>query len=238
MTSAVGRKTGSKTRMVNRAMAHAARRAGNVQAVASRGRRGFTILELMLALAMLVLLVSLAVVGLNTLRTRTSLNEGVSRFETVLRMARNEAVARGQRLQLAFDASSGEVTLLVEPDPLGAPGQFELFAGCTWLHQLPNELVTVRQSVLDALVDSSAGIDDDEAVLEAITFYPDGSADSARVELASRRQSDARRALIELDGLSGRIQSRIVGQDRAIADDSPLEREAGTRTGSPSTADR
>src|SRR5690606_36561098 len=143
MTSEAGRKRTSKDRGEPDGAGRSARLIRPTAPV-----RAFTILELLLALAVLVLLLTLAVVGLDQLRSRAWLDEGVSRFETVLRMARTEAAGRGQRLQLAFDDASGAVDLLIEADPLGAPGQFQPFTGCTWLHQLPNDLVRVRRSVI------------------------------------------------------------------------------------------
>lgn len=214
MTSEAGRKRTSKDRGEPDGAGRSARLIRPTAPV-----RAFTILELLLALAVLVLLLTLAVVGLDQLRSRAWLDEGVSRFETVLRMARTEAAGRGQRLQLAFDDASGAVDLLIEADPLGAPGQFQPFTGCTWLHQLPNDLVRVRRSVIGAAgFHANMSHDNDDAgLLDAITFYPDGSADSVRLELASLHPDDTRWAMIELEGLSGRIRSSIVHEGSASA---------------------
>jgi len=214
MTFVVGENERNVKRSAWRVQRTGAIRAHDAPRPTHRLMRGFTLIELLLVLGLLILLLSLSVIGVDALRTHASLNEGAARFETVLRMARNDAAAMGRRLSVAFDGDSGAIELFIEADPWQAPGELEPYTGCMWLHQLPTDLVRVERSVLRGAagamwLEEEAGAEVD---LQPITFYPDGSADSATVTLASRRERDTRRALVELDGLSNRIRTRIVSE--------------------------
>lgn len=148
------------------------------------------------------------------------LEEGCRRFETMLRMMRAEAANRGRRLRLTFDAEAGRMQILWEPQPLCAPEQFVDYAAVgTWAHHVPNELVRLSRCELtgpSAYRTLSFGQTETpgaaEEPLEAVTFYPDGSSDSAVFELvrAGDGDSDSRLAVVELDGLNGTITSRIL----------------------------
>ncbi len=102
--------------------------------MASRqAQRGFTLLELLLVLVLLLLFAGVAVVSLTPLRQGAELNEGVGQLESMLRFARAEAAQEGRRFQVQFrtgpsagttglPASSVQVSW--EPQPLAQPGVF------------------------------------------------------------------------------------------------------------------
>jgi hypothetical protein len=52
--------------------------------------------------------------------------------------------------------------------------------------------------------------DSSDELLAAVTFYPDGSCDSAVIELESTSDSDQRVGIIEMDSLIGSIDHRIL----------------------------
>jgi hypothetical protein len=63
--------------------------------------------------------------------------------------------------------------------------------------------------------DSSSVSDDMSELVEfdefpSITFYPDGSSDSAEVVLASRNSDDQRRLAVRLGGMLGTLSTRAV----------------------------
>jgi hypothetical protein len=168
-------------------------------------------MELLLALALVVVV---AVVGWMTFggwKSQTDFEEGVNRFESSLRLARAESANLGLRLRLAFDPN-GTPQLLYEPSPLESPEEFVAYAGCTWGDVLGGGLALVSQC---QLTESSAyrpagmgtGNSGDEAVLDSVTFYPDGTSDSALVELRPPDDVDTRRAVIELGGLDGVVRT-------------------------------
>jgi len=185
-----------------------------------RPRTAFTLIELVLSLMVVSLLVAVMVANLPALVRTRRLAEGADRFQTMLYMARADAANLGRRLRLAFrkdDEGITQLALLWESDPLGAPRQFTDYSACTWQHHVPTDLVEVISS---RLIGSAAyGLMEGELLKEAtsevdgldpVTFYPDGSCDSAVIELAALGGSDERRAVIEIDGLTGRVTRRLL----------------------------
>lgn len=166
----------------------------------------------------------LAVAGyviLAPLQEHARFEEGVRRFETLLRMARADASGNGLRVQIAPQQTEGTVSvrILVESDPLAEPGQFTRYT-CTWRTFRPRGLVRlIRCSLLGEDVYRQMAIDlggdetSDIVALAPVTFYPDGSSDSAAFELAPIDQDDPRRAVIRLDGVNGTITTRLLDED-------------------------
>ncbi len=210
MTFAVGRKNPAGDLPPLRAVACAGR--------APVGQRcaAFTLLEMMLTLALLAVLIGTSALSLWGLQRGRQLDQGAAAFETVLRMARADACTRGRRLRIAFEDEGLRAEILWEPEPLSEPGQFVRHAGSGWLREVPNGLVRVERcelagpsAYLTRSTDSPAGGEEPEG-LSALTFYPDGASDSAVIELVSVDERDTRRAVIELDGVSGAIRARIL----------------------------
>jgi len=178
---------------------------------------GFTLVEVLLAMAILLLLLGLGMVSLSSLGAGHALEDGAWRFEGVLRMARAEAANQGRRLRLDFDPQTGALLILWEPDPVAQPGVFEDYTACSWRNAVPSDQVTVTRCQLvgpsayqtlnlGAMNAPAAG---QQATLQAITFYPDGSCDAAEIELADASGEDARTAVIDMDGLTGVTSTQI-----------------------------
>lgn len=116
-----------------------------------RSRRGgFTLLELLLTLVLLMALLGATVFSFSSLQRRASLDEGVERIQTLFRFARAHAAASGRVVELTFhtepsdlvpgetgasgDTGEGEaaagpsadrlVEVRWEPDPAAQPGRF------------------------------------------------------------------------------------------------------------------
>ena len=181
--------------------------------------RALTLLELLLALSIVIALFGVVVLNVPAWAESQRLEEGAYRFESMLGMARAEAANLGRKLRLDFQTAEEGTTrirVLWESDPLSAPEYFSEYSACTWLHHVPTGLVKVARSeligssayrLLEKNIMEDAGAS--EVPLAAVTFYPDGSCDSAVIELLSTSASDKRVALIEVDGLTGTISSRI-----------------------------
>ena len=127
----------------------------------NRSQAGFTLLELLLVVVLLVLFAGAAVMNLAPLWQGTALDEGVGQFESLLRFARAEAAQQGRRVQLQLAAvatdSSGTETLGTpaisnpppiqlrwEPEPLSQPGVFVESQSTAPLARSVNELVRVE----------------------------------------------------------------------------------------------
>jgi len=194
---------------------------------------GFTLIEVCLTLTVLALLMGILVVSLPALGTSQLLEEGAGRFETVVHMARADAASLGRKLRLSFDSDedgAGKISLLWETDPLTEPRVFSPYTACTWEHHVPNGLVQVTGCTLRgtqafgrAEMLQSDEASDDVAELETVTFYPDGSCDSAYITLVAADAEDPRTAVIEIEGLSGLVTRRILTPDELAEEEDQAE---------------
>ncbi len=180
-------------------------------------RRGFTLLEVVLALGVYVLLASMLVLSLAGASHREDLDEATVRLGTALRRARAEAARRGRRVCFVLRDEAGGFAVLWEPEPLADPGRFAPMPA-TWTADLPSDLAEVTRveltgpaawravgyqtapMLLDGMIDPG----------EVLLFAPDGSSDSALVEIAALASDDARRGLVEIDGAAGTVTSRVL----------------------------
>jgi prepilin-type N-terminal cleavage/methylation domain-containing protein len=196
--------------------------------------RGFTLLELLLVVALVLMLTSAMVFNFSTLLRGNQLEEGTTRLETLMRFARAQAANSGRKVQLVFSAEStntpaattGEVRATWEPDPLGQPGCFADLAEAQWHVQEINDLVQVESvKLLDAstacpATDSPPEDFEDESAdgtsakaMAPITFYPDGSSDSAEIIVSSRYAEEEQRMAVRLVGITGSISHQLLSAD-------------------------
>lgn len=182
-----------------------------------RARRGFTLLEVLLALVILVLMTGIVAMSLPALRGGQALEEASLRMETALRMARADAANKGRRLRLEFDQEQRRTTVLWEPEPLTQPGEFVEYAACTWQKFLQVEGIEVERcefvgasayrNFTEATVGGGYATD---AECAAVTFEPDGSSDSVVIELVAADAPDGRRVRVRLDGLTGAVSRQVL----------------------------
>ena len=182
----------------------------------SRPDGGFTLLELMIAIALIAVILVVTIVSGTSSGDRRKFEYAVDRLETTLRMARAEAANSARRIQLAFDEETRLPAVLWEPSPLTQPGQFEPFTTCSWLSRIPRDRIAVtrcRATGPDGKpVDeapTSVSDDSDSEDMQTITFNPDGTSDSVLIELESADLGDSLRAFIRLDGENNLITTRI-----------------------------
>ena len=174
-------------------------------------------MEIMLVVGLIALLAFMFLANYGGWKSHRELDEAAARFEATLRMARAQAGNLGKRLRLSYDQEKNQIQLLWEPQPLERPQQFDEYTACTWRDCIPDGSVKVVRckltdgaafATLSSQVAGRSGDSDD--TLDAVTFYPDGSCDSANIELISTDENDTRRAVIDLDGLNGTVQTRIM----------------------------
>jgi len=185
-----------------------------------RCRGGMTLVEVLIALSLLLALMSAVAFSAGSFLHRGDLDRGASDLESSLRMARADAATRGKRIRMLLKAESPSVTLEWEPQPLTEPGSFRSYEAAIWTSRIPNQFVRVvnvqmvGESAPAPTGDSpSNGSGDVEPVEPSITFEPDGTCDSAIIELASLRPGDERRAMVEIDGQTGVVTSRITSSE-------------------------
>ena len=148
----------------------------NRQHFAGTSNKGFSLLELLLVLVIVMLLFGAAVFEYSSIGRGASLSEGANRLESLFRFARSEAERSGKRIRIRFGpiesepgdlsaqtdsrntieiASTAEEYPVVEwePNPVEMPGQFKSLANSTSFTEGINDLVrieTIQLSGLDA----------------------------------------------------------------------------------------
>lgn len=198
-------------------------------------KRGFTLVELLLTVALIMLLLGAVVFNFSTQQRGAALDEGATQFEALLRFARAHAAATGRQVQIQFEEDLGDglivplgnLRLLWEPDPVERPGWFEeLREGQTYVRGIA-DLVTI-EDVRPAdgaprvapgnrpLASSSTSSEESRegdvprSGFAPISFYPDGSSDSAEIHLASRDPEDKRILSMRFLGVTGTIRLSLV----------------------------
>lgn len=214
---------------------------------------GFTLVELLLTVALLFLLLGAIVFNFSNLQRGTELDEGAKQIESLLRFARAQAASVGRQVQINFEEDVGEgltvplgnLRLLWEPDPLGQPGHFvELPEAAHYVANITDlvsvdevRLLSEDESGADAVAsdksDAVAMGEESEWSFPPVTFYPDGSTDSVEIVLSSRNEDDHRRLIIRLLGLTGAIQREWVTEETVPGEG---ESEVAPKTPEPAAA--
>jgi hypothetical protein len=173
--------------------------------------------ELLLAMAVAMVLVSLAVVSARSLGRGRALRGAADRLATTLRMARADAANRGKRIRLVMTVDSevkgGQIGRLeVENAPLTEPGTFSPYKP-TWAGSLEHTDVDVFACRLTG--ESTWSVmqvarDADEPAVAPLTFRPDGSCDSAEIHLREVGEPDGPVAIVTLDGDNARATTAIL----------------------------
>ena len=130
---------------------------------------GFTLVELLLTVSLLLLLAAAVVFNFGSLQRGMSLEEGAPLLESLFRYVRAQAASTGRTLRVVFEADSNSslgggagtnapsagssagttdrsegIRILWEPDPFGAPGQYAVLREADSFIERLNELVEVR----------------------------------------------------------------------------------------------
>lgn len=191
-------------------------------------RRAFTLIELLLTLVVLMLLLGSVVMNFTGLQSSSQLDEGVEQFESLVRYARAHAANSGCRVRLTFEEIVGEEELAVplgnvfvtwEPDPLNKPGEFHPLQEVAPLLEAMLQFVEVDEvrPVGSAIAQRSSSAETSDIPaeeqnygFEPITFYPDGSSDTAEV-IFSARESDAERQMaVQIIGATGTVRKQAI----------------------------
>jgi type II secretory pathway pseudopilin PulG len=206
------------------------------------GRSAFSLVELLLTLVLILCLAAASVFTFTAIFRSANLDEGFDRFQSLIRFAQAEAATTGRKVRLQFEPDSvasaaGDrselraIRVTWEADLLNSPGVFQAYTNKGWSEDMVNELVGIEkvqpirspnapQSSVPAESESDETLEDifELEDFPSITFYPDGSCDSAEIVLASRNADDDRRLAVRLSGLLGSVSSRSVA---SADEDSP-----------------
>jgi Tfp pilus assembly protein FimT len=163
---------------------------------------GFTLVELVLTVALLLLLAGAVGYSFNSARQGTQLEEGAGQLESLFRFARAQSASTGRRVQVSFvEAAVGGATNPAAPFPvLEAESGNGVFTNQTTFAAAPAENGAIAAG---ASTESATAV-----VPPPIVFYPDGSSDSAELILMSLDEGDLRRLRLSLSGLTGTVRRK------------------------------
>ena len=119
-------------------------------------QRGFTLIELLLVVVVLMIFMASAVFYMSPALKGIRLEEGASRFESLLKFASAEAAQSGKRVVIKFVSTndvSGQVVYIpkvaIENDPIGNPGVFLDLPEVSWMDKEIEDLVQVTRVTLE-----------------------------------------------------------------------------------------
>ncbi|MBM3875537.1 MAG: hypothetical protein FJ386_02310 [Verrucomicrobia bacterium] len=196
----------------------------------TRGHRGATLLELLLAAALVLGLSGAVVFCFNSLQRGAQLDEGAMRLESLIRFARAHAANSGKVVRVVFSPESSDdgspsgthVRVQVQSDTATSGSTFVEVGQTREDSESVNELVNVVTVELQGAANPAAAgppaapspeESSDSApgpVAAQITFYPDGSSDSAEIILTSRDTEDSRRVSLKLTGITGATRRLVL----------------------------
>ena len=205
---------------------------------------GFTLVELLLAVALLVLLLSAVIFNFSSLQQGAALDEGVNQLEALIRFARAHAASTGKQVQITFEeeAGSGQATplgilkVLWEPDPVSRPGFFEPLTELQEYVRRITELISIesvrlteteyiapeRTAMLEN-TDEGSETNSMFVTFPSIGFFPDGSCDSAEIKVGSRSQEDTRRIAVRVQGINGSIRHHLITDELKVEEQEPAQ---------------
>ena len=218
---------------------------------------GFTLVELLLAVALLVLLLSAVIFNFASLQQGAALDEGVNQLEALIRFARAHAASTGKQVQIAFDEESGSgqavptgiLRVLWEPDPVARPGFFEPLTELQEYVRRITELISIESVHLDdggdlepdpdapiEIYDEGSETNSMLVTLPPIGFFPDGSCDSAEITVISRAQEDTRRIAVRVQGISGSIRHLLIRDELKTEELEAAEQKSSEQPVDPSAS--
>lgn len=211
----------------------------------------FTLLEMLLTVALLVALLGAVVYNFESAKRGSDLEEGARQVEALVRFAAAHAASNGKAVQFRFGDdvestsstnSTSEVSeplvndfesieeledwgtklrVVYEIDPVGQPGIFvDLPEAAPFLEAIVErvriEKVRMPERPLNQRTNDLTFVQEAPVVAPMLTFYPDGSSETADIVLISREREDYREIVVRVDGITGSVRSELKVYDDLI----------------------
>ncbi len=191
----------------------------------------FTLIELILVVALVSLLLGAVAFNFGALSRGQSLEEGASQFEALLRLSRANAAATGRPVLLALlastnaapssDAASGgspaalSLAVVSQPDPLRQPDLYRTLPSTQYLLTQLADLIRLEIPLPKPSSDPSDPSPPPASTpfTPLLTFNPDGSSDAADFILLPQDPEDRRRIHIHVDAITGTLHRRYLSAD-------------------------
>jgi type II secretion system protein H len=170
-----------------------------------RRRAGFTLVEIMVVVAIMGLLLGLALMNFHALNKKEPLEQAVSDLEGLCRRARTEAIVKSRPMDLTLDSEGRRFELATAPHAQNAP---DLETGL--LVATVQEAVALDQAVLPPGVEFEIILpeeppDSETPGVVVIRFYPNGTAEP--LEALMIMSGEGVYTLV-LDPVTGRLNVR------------------------------
>lgn len=129
-----------------------------------RGRNGFTLVELLVVLAIMAMLIMIATPPIFSVLPKMEAKSGAREVAAALREARSRAILSNTDVVFSIDLK----------------GHYFTISGDKQIHALPKDVNLSLYTAQQELIDETSG---------NIRFFPDGSSTGGRVGLSSARSS-------------------------------------------------
>ncbi|HIG81149.1 MAG TPA: type II secretion system protein GspH [Verrucomicrobiales bacterium] len=169
-----------------------------------RRRAGFTLVEIMVVVAIMGVLLGLALMNFHALNKKEPLEQAVSDLEGLCRRARTEAIVKSRPMDLTLDSEGRRFELATAPHAQNAPDPDGLLIATV------QEAVTLDQAALPTGVEFEIVLPEESPDSETpgvvvIRFYPNGTAEP--LEALMIMSGEGVYTLV-LDPVTGRLNVR------------------------------
>ena len=147
--------------------------------------RGFTLIELMVVVTILVLTTALIMPRVGTMKAQRQSRAFVPNLRRIASMARTEAIDRGQTTMLTWDQSQNVVSLVtVDSNSTGISGSPSTTSSTPTLNSTSNNVTIATINVPPTVSTSSFSVGDNPAQNPdwELHFYADGTCEGGGVE--------------------------------------------------------
>lgn len=163
--------------------------------------RAFTLVEIMVVLAIMGILLGMAVVNFKKMNEKEPLEEAVSQVEGMCRRARSEAIVKSRPMDLTFEITAGLLRLATAPRAVSTP---DVETGA--LTSSTEESITIESALLPREVVLAILQPEDPDNIGSITirFYANGTAEPLEAELGMDGEGVY---LLKLDPVTGQVSA-------------------------------
>ncbi|MGY8650777.1 MAG: pilus assembly FimT family protein [Verrucomicrobiia bacterium] len=171
----------------------------------SRRNAGFTLVEIMVVVAIMGVLLGLALMNFNAINKKEPLEQAVSDLEGLCRRARTEAIVKSRPMDLTLDSDGGRFELATAPHAQNAPDPESGLLIATVQEAATLDQAALPTGVEFEIVLPEESLDSETPGVVVIRFYPNGTAEP--LEALMIMSGEGVYTLV-LDPVTGRLNIR------------------------------
>ncbi len=138
---------------------------------------GFTLVELMVVVAIMGILLGMAVINFRAINQKEPLEQAVSSVEGMCRRARSEAIIKSRPIDFTLDSSSGLLRLATAPHAVNAPDPKTGLLAAKVEEVVMLDQASLPPEVELEIVVPEANLESETPGVVVIRFYPNGTAE-------------------------------------------------------------